>query len=305
MEKRDDILNELQTISPLLAGFDKVNVFTVPQSYFDSILPTVLACINEDENTRAASIDTEKLQKVPEGYFTTLANTILDKIKQPESVQEELSTLSPTLAAVGNKNVFEVPQGYFNSTEQDVFNKIKQETVKKELEKLSPVLAAISKENMYIVPQGYFENLQEIIVQKIQPAAKVVYLQRRSSFIKYAAAAIVTGALALGVYKYADKPAGHVEIAATQTVKPVPVVSLDPSIEKGKSMDEKQFAESLNKLSEEEITQYLEKNGDEADMAALTSTVEGTSLPSQDDYLLNEKTLDNYIRNIESTQQNN
>ncbi len=263
MENRVDILNEIQTLSPLIAGLDKVNVFTVPQGYFNSIAATVLACINEAENNLSSSIGKENSYQVPDTYFDTLASSIIDKIKLQESISDELKILSPALAA-------------------------------------------INKENVYEVPQGYFKNLPQNIINSLQPAAaKVVYLQRRHSFMKYAAAAMITGAIALGVYQYADRPADNTVIASTETAKADPIVKLDPSIEKGKGMDEKQFNESLSNLSEEDITQYLEKNGDDADVAALSLNVEGASLPSQDDYLLNEKTLQNYLKDIETNKQNN
>ena len=306
MENRVDILNELQTLSPMLAALDKVNVFTVPQGYFSSIAATVLACINEEENNLSASIGEQNLYGVPQGYFNTLAGSILNKIKQEEGIYEELKIVSPAIAAISKENIFEVPQGYFNALPVSILNKINQaESVQEELKIISPAIAAISKENIFEVPQGYFKNLQQNILQTIQPAAKVVYMQRRSSLLKYAAAAMVTGALALGVYKYSDKAIVGTQVALVENVKPVAAITLDPSIEKGKSMDDKQFTESLNNLSEEEITQYLEKNGDEADVAALASNVEGTSLPSQDDYLLNEKTLENYLKDIETNKQNN
>ncbi len=52
---------------------------------------------------------------VPEGYFDQLAGNIMNRIRQEETltVMEETRLLSPTLAAVGNRNVFTVPDGYF------------------------------------------------------------------------------------------------------------------------------------------------------------------------------------------------
>ena len=37
MKKAPEILNELMAISPLLAGLEKVNVFSVPEGYFDDL----------------------------------------------------------------------------------------------------------------------------------------------------------------------------------------------------------------------------------------------------------------------------
>lgn len=260
MKNSAEILNELQSLSPLLAGMDKVNVFSVPQGYFDSIVPTVTACLKEENNNLKELIGNQPSFKVPQGYFEKLSDNILDKIKLQENPAEELNTLSP-------------------------------------------VLASIKKENVFEIPLNYFENLPGTIISKIQPkAAKVVYMQRRSSFMKYAAAAVITGAIALGVYKYSGNSSAANN---NNTGEATASVKLSPSIEKGRAMDEKEFNESLNNLSDDEITQYLLKNGNESDIASLTSSLDENSLPSQDDYLLDEKTLDNYLKDLETNRQNN
>ena len=49
MENRNDILNELKELSPTLAAIEKVNVFTVPDGYFERVSADILVGI-EVEN---------------------------------------------------------------------------------------------------------------------------------------------------------------------------------------------------------------------------------------------------------------
>lgn len=42
MTDRKDILNELNTISPVVAGIPFVNVFVVPQGYFNRLAESIL-----------------------------------------------------------------------------------------------------------------------------------------------------------------------------------------------------------------------------------------------------------------------
>jgi hypothetical protein len=287
METSAHILEELKGISPLVAGIDKVNVFTVPAGYFESISETVIACLREEGKILSAPRDTSSL---PAGYFENLAGSILDRIKAQQTAVNEIQDLSPLLYSIRNKNVFEVPQGYFEHLSQAILDRINMVSSKEELQELSPLLYNIQHENVFEAPAGYFDDLADVIGSKVQSKpARVVNM--RSRLAKYAAAAAMIGAIAFGVYKYSDKP-------APQNGN---VASLDASIQKGTRMDDKQFDEALKSLSETDITNYLEDYGDITDLATLGSSVDESLLPSQDDYLLDEKTLDNYLERIETT----
>ena len=112
-----EILEELNKVSPLLAGLEKKNVFSVPEGYFDMLTISILKNINTE-----AQIETFT---VPEGYFENLSTNILNKIKSlNESPAQELRALSPMLYSIQNENVFEVPAGYFRNLENDILDKI-------------------------------------------------------------------------------------------------------------------------------------------------------------------------------------
>ena len=298
METKSDILIELASLSPLIAAIDKVNVFTVPQGYFDSVSLTVLACLPYEQGVPPVTTDLND-KAIPEGYFDQLSASILDKIKSNETAKEEIRALSPVLSDLQGNQVFEVPVGYFSQFASTVIDTIQNTSYEDELKELSPVLHAIQNANVFEVPVGYFASLPETILQKVKtPSTRVVDMRIRNLFIKYAAAAIITGAMALWVLRYIEQPG-----SANQLTNVVAI--LDESIEMGKNMNDQQFKEGLEKLTQVDIAKYLEKNGDIADVAVLRNNLDESNLPSQDDYLLDETTLDNFLKKINTNTQIN
>ena len=286
MESRIDILKELKELSPVIAGMEKVNVFTVPSGYFERLGDDILVTINEGRSNLLSNITTPSSIQVPKGYFESLADNILNKIKEQESALEELGSLSPMLHSIQNENVFTVPQGYFELLSGAVLNKIKTaETPAEELGSLSPMLYSIQNENVFTVPKGYFENLPNEILNTVAPQqAKVVTIQKRTvTFFKYAAAAVFTGAMVLGVFKF------------TQNKN-----SIDPIIANGTQIaKENKFDEELAKINDVDIIKYLENNNEDVDAALVANTVDENELPSREDYLNDDKALDKYLDNID------
>jgi adenylate kinase len=210
MKFDNNILNELQTLSPLLAGIPRNNVFIVPRGYFETISETILLCIKEE----TGAINNSATVDVPKGYFDNLSATILDKIKaqQENNSTEEIKALSPLLHSLQQTNVFEVPQEYFESLDSAVADKIKvqQDAVAaEEIKVLSPLLHSLKQTNVFEVPTGYFTSLPAKVLHAVNATttAKVVRIPKLRLIVKYAAAAAITGLMVLGVYKYADKPA--------------------------------------------------------------------------------------------------
>ncbi len=294
MKFDNNILNELQQLSPLLAELPKRNVFTVPNGYFETLSATILLCVQED----FAIINHAKNTDIPEGYFENLSSTILNKIKeQPINIAaNEQTAISALLQSAQHIKQFEVPDGYFENLSVNILHKINTRQVNtsmKEIQSLSPLLYNIKHTNIFEVPDGYFNNVPADIFHLVNATpAKVVSMPKLKSLLKYAAAAVVTGAMALGIYKFTEKP------GFTNPVPAVSFAALDTTIEKGKAMNEQQFNEALNNLTKEDITNYLEKNGSDEDISLLTTNIDGNDLPAKDDYLLDEKTLENYLDKI-------
>lgn len=294
METKKHIADELRTLSPFIAALEKVNVFTVGPGYFDSISNTVIACLNEED---LIIKNKENNPSVPPGYFDNLADIVLKKVKTHESALEEIKDLSPLLHSVQHKNVFGVPADYFENVPATLLNQVNTTPPGEDLQHLSPLLQSVQKKNVYEVPAGYFDSLARNILQKVRVGdSKVVKMPFRKVFIKYAAAAVITGIIAFGVYSYNNKLADKLTDDG---------VVLEASIENGRKIDDIQFAEAMQNLSETDIAKYLETNGDITDMATLGNNLEESELPSEEDYLLDEKTLENYLKQIEITTSNN
>jgi hypothetical protein len=125
MENRIDILNELQALSPTIAALEKVNVFTVPDGYFEYLSADVLMGINAEYGLNNTAVN-NLISEVPAGYFDSLASSILTKIKTTgvDDAAAEIRALSPMLYSIQNENVFEVPQRYFENLSADVLNTV-------------------------------------------------------------------------------------------------------------------------------------------------------------------------------------
>lgn len=285
MENRNDILNELNALSLVIAGIEKVNVFTVPAGYFERLGDDILMLAKKEDTNLLGGIS-PSLQ-VPQGYFESLADNILNKIKAEQNITEEVKDLSPLLLGIQNKNVFTVPQGYFESFSGGVLNKMNsEETAAHELKDLSPMLYPIQNENVFTVPKGYFELLPGKIIGEIIPQqAKVITMHKRNAaFFKYAVAAIFTGAMALGVYKFTN--GGSEKIIMPSYVA-----------EAGKIHN---VDEELAKISADDIIKYLQANGENIDAQTIAANlVNDNDLPAREDYMNDDKALDKYLDNID------
>jgi hypothetical protein len=232
MLERENILNELNAISTLVASVPRVNVYRVDENYFDGIRAELQArIIASNFVTPQQNLD------VPAGYFENLPTNILAKIKEQESnpVFIEMEGLSSTIASIGNNNV-------------------------------------------YTVPQGYFEQLAIPTIT----SAKVVQMGSRSIF-KYAAAVFV-GLLGFGAMKF---------IANTKTNnETLAVVKQANEILKTNSFDA-----AFASVSDKDIEKYLSQNGEDVNAALVASSIDddNITLPDADDYLLDDKTLDNFL----------
>ena len=145
--------------------------------------------IIQELNNLGSSLPTESVENiysVPEGYFDSFAAQVQSLI---------------WLSSLPKENPYTVPEAYFDKLGDQIMEGIRNHpdyrTSKEELAEISPLLENLNKRPVYSVPQGYFENF------KVTPGAeqgvdsKVVSLSRRRWF-RYAAAAVVTGIIALG-----------------------------------------------------------------------------------------------------------
>lgn len=244
MENKIDILNELKELSQLIAGMEKVNVFTVPGGYFEHLSADIMTGISTEQNIQLVPLASNLENDVPTGYFDSLSSTILSKIKsqQNENTSDEIRNLSPMLYSIQNENVFEVPTGYFDGLSQNVLGKV--------------------------VPKK----------------ARLVTMQKRTTtFLKYAVAAVFTGVMALGVFKFTGNVSPKVELPAYVA----------------QGMKVKNVDAELAKISDADIIKFLQTNPENFDAQTVANKViNENELPSQMDYMVDDQALDNYLNNI-------
>lgn len=239
-----DILDELKSTSPLLAGMDRINVFSVPTGYFEALSGEIFM--------RCDTTSAIKGLNVPEGYFDGLANQIITRIRKEDASAE--------------------------------------------LRKLSPLLYSIQGENVFTVPRDYFNGLAENINDRLKPAAKVVKMPLGKRIVQFAAAAMISSILATSGWWISNREQGN---NAEQNTAFGDVLK-----------DSKQYKtvaqieEGIDKISEDEIIKYLESTGTDADNELLAKNITEQELPAQTDYLLDEKTLETYLNQIDSKTNN-
>ena len=308
MKNSVEILNELMTISPFLAGLEKANVYTVPTGYFDR-LEERIANFAISNSINESVFNKTNTQQVPEGYFDSLSTNILAKIKSlyPETADEELQGISPVLFSIPKENISKVPDGYFDSLSTNILNRIQEsyaETADKELQNISPVLLSLKKKNVFKVPAGYFESFAGTVISEIKPTtAKVIRMEPRSSWLKIAAAAVITGAIAissLNIFNRSSNQDNNVTmVAANAPVMPAYVK------ESFQFKTEQEVDAGIARLSDDDIIKYLEKNGNVTDNELLIKNVDASELPSQTDYLIDENTLNTYLNKIDAESKTN
>lgn len=264
MHKDDTIQNELKELNSVLADIPKMNVYTVPDGYFDVLSHDILLAIQEPVQEAGGGT-------VPAGYFEGLSDSIMAKIK----TEEETSLL---LKDIKEKNVYSVPVGYFDSLAGSIMAGIKAEE--------SVLLNRVKDINVYTVPAGYFENLPAAIISRIPQPAKVIEFRKRSSFFNYAAAAAITGIIGLTSISIFEK-------RNTEGSSMKDVMTAANEIIKTKSFDKE-----LSTISDDAIVNYLQESGQDVNAALVASITDDKNLPDQEDYILDDKTLDNLLSEL-------
>ncbi len=204
-----------------------------------------------------------------------------------DGIRAELQARIIASNFIAPQNNFDVPQGYFENLPTNILAKIKAQEnneVFAEMEALSPTIANIGNSNVYTVPQNYFEQLAMPSIA----SAKVVKMGSHSIF-KYAAAAVVTGLLGFSIYTFVNK--NEVQVNGTE-VNTVVMAKANEIIQK------KSFEKELETVSDNELEQYLSQNGQDVNAALVASSVDNEegSLPDAADYLLDENTLNDFLK---------
>jgi len=249
-----NISEELREISPLLAGLPRPDdLFKVPDGYFDSLPSMVMNRIELNAiSPLLNTINKQPVFTVPASYFENFPLGLVARLKAKatDDVVEETELISPLLGSLEKTTPFSTPPGYFDELADNLASGMKAlSIVNDELENLSEPMAAGKNKNPYTVPAGYFDGLAASILtraKKQSKPAKLVSFSTKSPWLKYAAAAALTGVLiTIGLF----------------TFKPRNATGTDPLA-------------ALSKVSDQEIVNYL----DNQDILTIDSTSTTTAV---------------------------
>jgi hypothetical protein len=223
-----------------------------------------------------ASIPRADVLQVPDDYFGCLPERMMRKAGQ-------------------GKSLWEIPANYFDGIARSVLNQIQTEDAAGNPQ--TPLTGIQRKHQPFLVPDQYFDTVPERINTRITSVdsstkTRIVSMRFRQT-IRYMAAAVITLIITTGVFRF---------ITGRSTTSPAST-NLESSIEQGRQMNEQQFSEQLNKLNEDDILSYLEEYGTPQDVARLGSGMENGDIPSSEEYLKEENTLDHLLQILPSEEQ--
>lgn len=240
-------------------------------------------------------------------------------MKRSTHIQEELEQMSRSVAGIPTVEVLQVPEDYFPLLAEKTLRNIHPDTAIGQVpaeyfEGLAGSvlrrIAAAEKDSEQVqngdstlpapleVPADYLETLSTRIRSRIGeekatiPGGRLISLRTRQPF-RYAAAAALILIVSLSVYRFADKSSSY----------DLPAKDLDQTIKLGRQMDQKQFTEQLETLSEDDILAYLEKHGTAQDVATLGSDMESGEIPSAEDYITEDNVLDRILESATTQEQ--
>ena len=160
-----------------IAELPKVNIFKVPEGYFDTLPMSIQEKITLSEEP-LVNFGTKQNFTVPDNYFDTLSSRIMTRIASLEKQEVRLENLPKV-------NVFNVPQGYFENAVEIISAQVRIE--------------GIERKNIFEVPAGYFNELPARILAKTQEEAKVIKVNWwQKGRIMWAAAASIVLLIGLG-----------------------------------------------------------------------------------------------------------
>lgn len=289
MENRNTILQELQEISPVVAALGNIHPYKASPLYFETLPDEVINRIKATEQTALPFMASERTHPftTPPEYFESLSNHILNRIHalHASSPKEELEALSPLLVHIDKTPPFNSPGGFFEELPSDVLAGVQAiDFVNHELETLSLKLSAVNKENVYKVPDSYFINLPLQLLSKVNQQNRLISSGFKRKLIRYAMAALITGAVAVGVWEFfQDKPTvangrgltGINKIIDTEKISDDEIVNYlefnevapsEPDSKAVSDFKEEEVKELLADLSDDELEQYLDQHAASKDL---------------------------------------
>lgn len=221
MKSRETILNELKQISPLLAGIDPVNPYSVPYLYFEELEGKVKKAISAQDDFQ--------------GAFNTKDN-FSGGFSSDDALPEILNDLK-----AGNSMT--VPAGYFDSFASNLLQKIKEDEAGRKSETLNTKsvfdFKPASQEpkpvfELKSVPQNpepVFDEKPGSGVFETESAKIIKMAPRRKVYFQWAAAAVTIGIIALAVFLYTGNKQPADNIAATTEIDDFSMETLESFVD--------------------------------------------------------------------------
>lgn len=207
--------------------------------------------------------------RVPAGYFNELSDIILDRVR----------TNLP-----GKSNVYTLPDNYFDQLPAHVLQAIRHAEVSDELQEVAPFLSTIPKKDPYHVHELPALDVQTIIQGQQNDSGKIVAMAapKKHLWMRYAAAAIMTGVLITAAFIYNG--------------------SKDVAVSNVGSYAQIDVSNEISKLSEDELNSYLTSAEKLVTVTADRESLLIDELPDVNDHLdyMSDDELNQYLK--ESTE---
>jgi hypothetical protein len=228
MAQKEEILNELKSVSPFLTGIGNANLYTVPADYFEG-LPAQLLNFIQTENLQFGN-KTNSF-KMPEGFFDHFADTVLEKVKaqQKKDIHAELEDIAPLLNTISKKNIYSVPENYFEKTEANILKPQKQN----------------AKVVSFTIARKWLNYAAAAMVAGILVSSAFLFTDKKSSYD-----------FSNEVNKISDDELQNYIDNNAHTV------TLGDETELNSSSKLPEIDEHLQSISDEELQQYLNENGE-------------------------------------------
>lgn len=248
---------------PQLAALQGIEKWEIPENYFAELPAHIMTKIGIADLVEK----TNMVETVEESYFDTFFGRLQERIEA-----EGMNIDTPLLDAIPKDTIWQMPAGYFEDFSEKIGEKVEEKA-------LAPVLFSIEKP-VYELPSSYFEGLHTQIVAKIadEKSAKVLNFVPNWSrrILNYGAAIAASVILVLGgMWLLPQKTQENTQDFAPNFSQ-ISTEELQQAIE-NEDIDEDLLAEVLpvnytpqtakdlpeiDDISEEELLNYLEKEGE-------------------------------------------
>ena len=138
-------------------------------------------------------------------------------MEQNADISKELREISDLVSDLGKRNPYQVPEGYLEAFPHQMLEEVNKtsrgyniQNAGEEITAISPLLAGLKNKQAFSVPDGYFEQLANTVsaevTNKTHTIAPVFNMgSGNRKWMRYAAAAIVTGVIGISAFFFINR----------------------------------------------------------------------------------------------------